>query len=48
MKSNKILRQIRKHDVIYTRNGEIEVERISWEALNVLNWYNAHIATNER
>ena len=43
-----ILRQITKQDVIYTRNGQIRVERIHREALNVLNWYWKNIAVNEQ
>lgn len=45
---NTILRQIRKNDVVMTRNGKIEVERISYEALKILNWYNKNIAINDR
>lgn len=48
MKENKILRQIRKQDVVYSQGREIKVERISWEALKVLNWYNMHMAVNEK
>lgn len=47
-KNNTILKQIRKNDVVVTRNGKIEVERISYEALKVLDWYNMHIAANNR
>ena len=45
---NTILRQIRKNDVVMTRNGKIKVERISYEALKILNWYNKNIAINDR
>lgn len=43
-----ILREIRKNDVIYTRAGQIRVERIHREALQVLNWYWKNIAVNEQ
>lgn len=43
-----ILREIRQNDVIYTRNGEIKVERIHREALKVLNWYWRNIAVNQQ
>lgn len=43
-----ILRQIRKYDVIYTTDGEIKVERIHTEALNVLKWYWKNIAVNDQ
>ena len=43
-----ILRQIRTNDVIYTRNGQIQVERIHREALKVLNWFYKNIAVNEQ
>lgn len=48
MNENKILRQIRKYDVVYTQGRAIKVERITTEALNVLNWYNNHIAVNAK
>ena len=48
MKNETILRQIRKNDIVVTRNGKIEVERITYEALQVLNWYNKNIAANNR
>jgi len=43
-----ILRQIRKNDVVMTRNGKIVVERINYEALKILDWYNKQIAINDK
>ena len=43
-----IIKQIRKHDVVMTQGGSVRVERISKEAIKVLDWYNRNIAINDR